>query len=176
MALEFSGIFFDTMVSYSSRLRSKLGLRNQQLLFLALGVGRDERLDLREDFDEAGEQRLLRQLLEPLIQHQRVREIAGRFRISGGEQVSDQVGVFAQDVGQRNAARAGGLQRLVVDREENRAEQARRDEIVEQLREFLRVAVLDDPQQNRSAQVLLGLPTLERRRRVRRRDRARRGS
>src|SRR5690606_22277860 len=48
-----------------------------------------------------------------------------------------------------------------VDREENRAEQARRDEIVEQLGEFLGVAVLDDPEQDRSAQVLFGLPALE---------------
>ena len=56
----------------------------------------------------------------------------------------------------------GGLQRLVVDREEDRAEQARRDEVVEQLREFLRVAVLDDPEEDRRAKVLLGLPALER--------------
>ena len=161
MALEFSGIFFDTIDSYSSRLRSKLGLRNQQLLFLALRVRRNERLDLREDFDESGEERLLRQLFEPLIQHQRVCEIAGRFWISGREQVSDQIGVLAQDVRQRNASRAGRLQSLVIDREENRAEQARSNQVVEQLRKFLRVTILDDPEKNRGAQILFGLPTLE---------------
>ena len=36
-----------------------------------------------------------------------------------------------------------------------------RDEVVEQLGEFLRVAVLDDPEEDGRAQVLLGLPALE---------------
>jgi hypothetical protein len=40
-------------------------------------------------------------------------------------------------------------------------EQARGDELGEELGEFLRMAVLDDPKEDGGAEVLLGLPALE---------------
>ena len=138
--------------------------RHEQLLVLGLAVAGHQRLDGREGLDEAGEQRFFRQLLETLVEQEGVGEIARGLRVGGGEEVGDEIGVVAEDLGQRNAAGAGGLQRLVVDGEEDGAEQARRDEVVEELGKFLRLAVLDDPQQHRRAQVLLGLPALEHRR------------
>ena len=53
------------------------------------------------------------------------------------------------------------MERLIVDREEDRAEEAWSDQIVEQLREFLRVTILDDPEEHGSAEILLHLPALE---------------
>src|ERR1017187_7809555 len=55
--------------------------RDEQLLLLALGVRGDKRLDVREDLDEAGEKRLLGQLLEALVQEERVGEVARRLGI-----------------------------------------------------------------------------------------------
>ena len=134
---------------------------DEELLLLGLGVGGDQRLDVREDLDEAGEERLLGQLLEALVQEEGVREVAGRLGVGGREQVGDQLGVVAQDVAERDAAGAGGLEGLVVDREEDGAQEPRGDQVVQQLGELLRVAVLDDPEEDRRAQVLLGLPALE---------------
>ena len=77
---------------------------DQQRFFFALRIGGHEGLDAGEDFDEASEQRLLGQFLEALVEHQGVGQIAGDLGIGRGEEVGDQVGVLAQDVGQRNSS------------------------------------------------------------------------
>ena len=56
---------------------------NQEGLFLAFGISCDQRLDCGEDFNEAREERLLGELFEALVEHQRVGQIASRFRIGG---------------------------------------------------------------------------------------------
>ena len=58
----------------------------------------DERLDICENFDEAGEDGLLVQLLEALVEQEGIGQVARRFRIGGGEQVADQIGVVAEDL------------------------------------------------------------------------------
>jgi hypothetical protein len=134
---------------------------DEELLLLALGVRGDERLDVREDLDEAGEERLLRQLLEALVEEEGVGEVARGLGIGRRKEVGDQLGVVAQDVAEGDPAGARGLEGLVVDREEDGAQEPRGDQVVQQLGELLRVAVLDDPEEDRRAQVLLGLPALE---------------
>ncbi len=150
---------FDDLVLFAFALVAFAG--DEELLFFAVGLGGDERLDGREDFDEAGEERLFGELFEALIEEEGVREIAGGLGIGGGEEVADQVGVVAEDFSEWDAAGVGGLEGFVVDREEDRAEKARGDEVVEEFRELLRVAVLDDPEENRGAEVLLDLPAFE---------------
>src|SRR5690606_31878352 len=114
-----------------------------------------------EAFADAGEQGLFGEVLEALVEHEGVGEVAGGLGVGGGQEVGDEVGVVAEDFGQGDAAGAGGLEGLVVDGVEDGAEQTGGDEVVQELGELLGVAVLDDPEKDGGAQVLLDLPAFE---------------
>ena len=92
--------------------------RNEELLLAALAIACDKGLDVGEDLDEAGQERLFRKLLETLVQQESVCQIARGLGVGRREEVPDQVRIIAQDVGERDAAGACGLERLVVDSEE----------------------------------------------------------
>jgi hypothetical protein len=162
MALEFSGMPAGDDVLVFGALPLVAVAGDEELLVARLGIAGDEGLEGGEQLDEAGEQRLLGELLEALVEEQGVGEVAGRLGVGGGEEVGNEVGIVAEGLGQRDAAGAGGLEGLVVDGEEDGAEEARGDELVQELGELLRVAVLDDPEQDGRAEVLLGLPAVER--------------
>src|SRR5690606_41999765 len=114
-----------------------------------------------EAFADAGEQGLFGEVLEARVGHGGGVEVAGGLGVGGGQEVGDEVGVVAEDFGQGDAAGAGGLEGLVVDGVEDGAEQAGGDEVVQELGELLGVAVLDDPEKDGGAQVLLDLPGFE---------------
>ena len=120
-----------------------------------LGLG--EALHVRLDLGEAGEEGLLRHLVEALAAHHGAGEVEDRLAVGllafgRGEDVRDQFLVLDEFVGQRDAGGRIGFERLGVDRREDRAEERRGDEAADDGGVLLGVAVLDDPDDHRGAE------------------------
>ena len=89
-----------------------------------------------------------------MVQQQRLGEIAGDLEVRVVHEVGNEVGVLGKHFAERDAPVGRRQESLLVDRIQDRGEQAVRDEGTDDFRVLLGLAVLDDPDQHGAFEAL----------------------